>query len=64
MTVKQCRESINKSFEEMAAMLDITSEEYMVYEKNPCVMPIDVALRFSEIVKIPYDKIFFDTHSI
>lgn len=64
MTVLQCREIAHKTQEEMAKMLGITLEEYSVYEQYPFVMPIHIAVCFSEIVMIPCDHIFFGANSI
>ena len=64
MTIKECRKRIGFSKEKMAAFMNITTDEYARYEKNPECMPVYMAIIFSNIVGISYDNIFFDCDSI
>ena len=63
MSIKQCRQACKLSIGSIANTLGITPEEYMFYEDCPEETPIDIALKFSNIVGVPYDNIFFGSHS-
>ena len=59
ITVKSIRKNCGYSIGQMAESLGICPKIYDFYEKHPWLMPVDVALKISNIGKISIDYIFF-----
>lgn len=62
-SVKQARLMRNLKQDEIAKKLGIHVQTYRKIEKNPDSATIEQAKKISEIVKIPYDQIFFSDNS-
>lgn len=58
-TIKLCRTKLDLTQEEMAKLLGVSKESYQKYENYKTTMRIDLAVKFSEIVGIPFDSIIF-----
>lgn len=61
-TVKQARRMADLSQGKVADKLGVTTATYAKYERNPAKMRIDTAIKFSQVVGIPIDQIFFGTN--
>lgn len=59
LTVKQARQFKDKTQRQMANLLDIHVDTYRKIERNPDFATVGQAKKISEIVGVPYDKIFF-----
>ncbi len=59
LTLKQARLIAGIKQDEMAKQLGISRYLYMKLEKNPDLATIAQARAISEILKVPYDEIFF-----
>lgn len=58
-TIKQARQFVDKTQQEMADALEVCRTTYRKYELNPDSIPIWCAKRIVEITGIPFDNIFF-----
>ena len=58
-SVKQARLLHDLKQAEVAKKLGVHVQTYRKIEQNPDLATIEQAKKFSEIVKIPYDQIFF-----
>lgn len=58
-TIKLCRTKLDLTQEEIARLLGVSKESYQNYENYKTTMRIDLAVKFSEIVGIPFDSIIF-----
>lgn len=58
-TIKLCRTKLNLTQPEMAEKLGVSKESYQNYENYKTTMRIDLAIKFSRIVGIPFDSIIF-----
>lgn len=58
-TIKQARQYSGKTQKEMAKELGVALPTYRDYEHGKYFMRMDRAEKFSEIVKIPIESIFF-----
>lgn len=58
-TIKLCRTKLDLTQEEIAKLLGVSKESYQNYENYKTTMRIDLAIKFSEIVGIPFDSIIF-----
>lgn len=58
-TIKQARQYSGKTQKEMARALGIALPTYRDYEHGKYFMRMDRAEKFSQIVKIPIESIFF-----
>lgn len=58
-TIKLCRTKLNLTQHEMAEKLGVSKESYQNYENYKTTMRIDLAIKFSKIVGIPFDSIIF-----
>lgn len=63
ITVKKARHLMGLTQKEMAEIMGVHVQTYMKWEKNPDEMTIATAKRFSHIVNIGIDQIFFDRES-
>lgn len=59
MTIKECRIKCGMTPREVATKLKISLQDYLDYETNPSMMPINIAMMFSAIVGISCNNIFF-----
>lgn len=62
-SVKQARLLLDLKQTEMAEKLGIHVQTYRKIEQNPNLATIEQAKKISEIVKMPYDQIFFTDNS-
>jgi len=58
-TIKLCRTKLNLTQMEMAEKLGVSKESYQNYENYKTTMRIDLAIKFSKVVGIPFDSIIF-----
>lgn len=58
-TIKLCRTKLNLTQPEMAARLGVSIDSYKNYENYKTIMKIDLAVKFSKVVGIPFDSIIF-----
>lgn len=58
-TLKLCRIKEGLKQREMADKLGVSLDAYKNYENYRTRMRVDIALKFAEIVKIPFDSIIF-----
>ena len=58
-TIKQARQYSGKTQKEMAKELGVALPTYRDYEHGKYYMRMDTAEKFSKIVKIPLESIFF-----
>lgn len=63
LTMKQARVPTKLSQQQMADLLEVHRHTYMKWEKNPDTIPLGKAKKFSEIVKVQMDEIFFVSES-
>lgn len=63
VTVKKARLLTGMTQAEMALLLGVHVTTYMKWERDPEEMKIKIAKKFSDIVNIGYDQIFFDRES-
>lgn len=59
LTLKNARRIAEKSQEEMAKAIGVSRVTYSKIEKNPDNATIAQAKAISNVLKIPYDEIFF-----
>lgn len=59
LTLKQARLLADLKQDEMAKALGVSRYIYMKLEKNPETATIAQAKAISDILKVPYDEIFF-----
>lgn len=58
-TLKLCRTKVGLTQPEMAQRLGVSIDAYKNYESYRTTMRVDYALKFAEIVGIPFDSIIF-----
>lgn len=58
-TIKLCRTKLNLTQPEMAERLGVSIDSYKNYENYKTIMKIDLAVKFSKVVGIPFDSIIF-----
>ena len=64
MTIKECRKSKGLSCVQIAFKMGIPLLKYEEYENDSSEMSIPDAKKFSKIVGVSYDDIFFGNNSI
>ncbi|OAB35678.1 hypothetical protein PMSD_11740 [Paenibacillus macquariensis subsp. defensor] len=64
LTVRKARLISGFTQNEIAESLGVHVNTYMRWEKSPEDMSIKAAKKFSRVVKIGFEDIFFDTESI
>lgn len=59
VSLRQARRMMDKSQNELAALLNIHVQTYRKLEENPDSATVEQAKKISKFLGIPYDEIFF-----
>jgi len=63
LTMKQARQLAGLTQQEAAKLLDVHKQTYVKWEKNSDLIPLGRARKFSKIVGLKVDEIFFEGKS-
>lgn len=62
-TMKQARMLKELSQQKMAELMGVHRHTYIKWERTPDLIPLGMAKKFAEIVKLKLDEIFFNCES-